>query len=72
MVGKEYSQVEGVYYFQTCTLTASPAAIRMMAILAFTLDGDLKHFGAEQTFVQSDLGTEIYMRLPPGCGSMTN
>lgn len=29
----------------------------------------LRYIDAEQAFVQSDLNAEIYMRLPPGCGS---
>ena len=58
-------------YFQTCPPTASPAAIRLMAFLAYTLGPQLRHFDVEQAFVQSDLDTKIHMRLPPGCGSMS-
>lgn len=33
-------------------------------------DLGLIHFHAKQAFVQSKLDTDIYMRVPSGCGSM--
>ena len=71
MVCKGYSQVEGVDFFEVYAPTASSASNRLLASLACLLDLDLRHFDVEQAFVQSDLDAEIYLRLPPGCGSMS-
>lgn len=71
MVCKGYSQIEGVDYFQTFAPTASPASIRLIGIIACLYDWDLRHFDVREASVQSDMDTEIYIRLPPGCGFMS-
>ena len=47
-------------------------SIRLLAALACELDLDLCHFDAEQTTVQSDLDEVVYIRLPPGCGALSD
>ena len=69
MVAMGYSQVEGVDYFETFAPTASPTSNRLVAAMACKLDWDLRHLDADQTFIQSELDTDIYLRLPLGCGS---
>ena len=32
---------------------------------------DLRHVDADQAFIQSELDTDIYLRLPPDCGSVS-
>ena len=39
--------------------------------MACKLDWDLRHLDVERAFIQSELDTEIYLRLPPGCGSVS-
>ena len=46
-------------------------SIRLLAALACELDLDLCHFDAEQAFVQSNLDEVVYIRLPPGCGTLS-
>ena len=36
--------------------------------MACKLDWDLRHLDVDQAFIQSELDTDIYLRLPPGCG----
>ena len=35
------------------------------------LDLDLKHLDDDQVFIQSELDTEIFLRLPAGCGRLS-
>ena len=39
-----------------------------MAALACKVDWDLRHLDVDQAFIQSELDTDISLRLPPGCG----
>ena len=39
--------------------------------MACKLDWDLGHLDVDQAFIQSELDTDIYFRLPPGCGSVS-
>lgn len=68
LVAKGYGQVEGVDFFETHAATPAASSIRSVAAIACVLDLDLNHFDVEQAFVQSKLDSEVFMRLPPGCG----
>ena len=70
LVAKGYSQVEGVDYFQIVLPTASTASNRLIAAVACKLDRDLRHLDVDQAFVQAELDTEVFSRLPPGCGEI--
>ena len=39
--------------------------------MACKLDWDLRHLDVDQAFIQAELDTEIFLRLPPGCGEMS-
>ena len=39
--------------------------------MACKLDKDLRHLDVDQAFIQSELDTDIYLRLPPSCGSVS-
>ena len=39
--------------------------------MEFKLDWDLRHLDVDQAFIQSELETDIHLRLPPGCGSVS-
>ena len=71
MVAMGYSQVEGVDYFETFAPTASATSRRLVAAMACKLDWDLRHLDVDQAFIQSELDTDIYLRLPPSCGSIS-
>ncbi|CAB1113291.1 unnamed protein product [Ectocarpus sp. CCAP 1310/34] len=71
LVAKGFKQKHGVDYFETFSPTAHAASIRLLVALACKYDLELLHLDIEQAFVQSELDHEVFMRLPPGCDSMT-
>ena len=71
LVATSYSQVEGIYYFETFTPTASTASNGLIAAMACKLDWDLRHLDVDQAFIQAELDTEIFLRLPSECGFMS-
>ena len=71
LVGKGYSRVEGVDYFETFAPTASTTSNRLIAAISCKLNWDLRHLDVVQAFIQAELDTEIFLRLPPGCGEMS-
>ena len=71
LVSKGYSQVKGVHYFDTFAPTASTTSDRIVAATACKLDWDLRHLDVDQAFIQSELDTEIFLILPPGCGRLS-
>ncbi|CAB1100038.1 unnamed protein product [Ectocarpus sp. CCAP 1310/34] len=51
--------------------TVSVSSVRLLAALASEQNLDLCHFDIQQAFVQSELGEDILMRLPQGCGRLS-
>ena len=43
----------------------------MLVALACKYNLELLHWNSEQAFVQSELDHEVFMKLPPSCGSMS-
>ena len=64
-----YRQVEGVDYFEAFAPTASATSNRLVAAMACKLDWVLRHLDVYQASIQSEVDTDIYLRLPPGCVS---
>ena len=58
-------------YLETFSPTANAASIRLLVALACKHNLELLHWDIEQAFVQSELDHEVFMKLPPGCGSMS-
>ncbi|CAB1113542.1 unnamed protein product [Ectocarpus sp. CCAP 1310/34] len=71
LVAKGFKQKHGVDYLETFSPTANAASIRLLVALACKYDLEFLHFDIEQAFVQSELDHEVFMKLPPGCESMT-
>ena len=44
----------------------------MLVVVANELGVPVFHLDMSQAFVQAPLEEEIYMRLPPGCGELSN
>ena len=72
LVARGFGQREGIDFFDTFTPCPSVISVRLLASLACELDLDLCHFDTEQAFVQSDLDEVVYIRLPPGCGALSD
>ena len=51
---------------------AKTAVIRLLVQLANKFDWDLSHVNVDGAFIQLNLDYEIYMKLPPRCGSMSD
>ncbi|CAN0442558.1 unnamed protein product, partial [Scytosiphon promiscuus] len=68
LVANGYSQVEGVDYFETFGPTASTTSNQLITAMACKLDWALRHLGVDQAFIQAELDTDIFLRVPPGCG----
>ena len=71
LVAKGYSQVEGVDRFETFAPTASTTSDRLIAAMACKFDWYLRNLDVDQAFIQAELDTEIFWRLPRGCGDMS-
>ena len=51
--------------------TPTVSSIKVALVMAVQNDWPLYHFDAEQAFVQAKLDTDVYMKLPYGCGEKT-
>ena len=71
LVAKGFKQKYGVDYLETFSPTANAASMRLLVALACKYSLELFHWDIEQAFVQSELDHEVFMKLPPGCGSMS-
>ena len=45
--------------------------MRLLSAIAGKCKLDLCHFGVDQAFVQSDLEEDVFLRLPKGCGDLS-
>ena len=72
MVARGFRQREGVDFFDTYSPCPLVSSIRLLTAIACDLDWDLCHFDAEQAFVQARLDEEVYIRLPQGCGALSD
>ena len=71
LVAKGYSQVEGVDYVDKFVPTASTTSNRLVASMACTLDRYSRRLDVDKAFTQSELDTELFLRLPPGYGRLS-
>lgn len=51
--------------------TVAVSSVRLLAALACEQNLGLRHFDIEQAFIQSELDEDVFMKLPPGCGSLS-
>ena len=71
LVAKGFKQKHGVDYLETFSPTANAASQRLLVALACKYNWESLHWDIEQAFVQSELDYEVFMKLPPGCGSVS-
>ena len=72
LVVKGFTQVQDVHYHETTSPTPASAPVQMLAVVANELGLPVFHLDVSQAFVQAPLEDEIYMRLPRGCGELSN
>ena len=63
-MARGFKQREGIDFFETYAPTPAAYYIRLLGALACALGSDLCHLDAEQAFVRSSLGEDVFMRLP--------
>ncbi|OAP00465.1 TS1 [Arabidopsis thaliana] len=71
LVTKGFTQHEGVDYFDTFSLVAKLASVKLILGLAARFGWSLTQMDVTNAFLHSDLDEEIYMSLPQGYTSPT-
>ena len=71
LVARGFGQELGVDYFDTFAPTPTVSSIKVTLAIAVQNDWPLYHFDVKQAFVQAKLDTDVYMKLPYGCGERT-
>ena len=71
LVARGFGQQLGVDYFNTFAFTPTVSSIKVALAIAVQNDWPLYHFDVKQAFVQAKLDTDVYMKLPYGCGEKT-
>ncbi|CAN0368013.1 unnamed protein product [Discosporangium mesarthrocarpum] len=61
LVAKDFSQKPGIDYFETFAPTPASSAVRLLGAIANERDLEMMHLDAK-----------VYVRLPLGCGALTN
>ena len=70
LVAKDFTQKEGIDYFDIYSPISSITIIRVLIALASIYDFTIYHMDIKTTFLDGDLQEEIYMDQPEGriCG----
>ena len=71
LVAHCYGQQSGVDCVNTFAPTPNVSSINVSLAIALHNNWPLDHFDFKQTFVQAKLDTDVYMKLPYGCGERT-
>ena len=71
LVVRGFAQREGIDLFEAFSPCPSVASIRLLATIACEFGWDLRHFDAEQAFIQSKLDELVFIRPSPGCGDLS-
>ena len=58
-------------YLEIFLLTANAASQQLLVALACKYNLEILHWDIEQAFVQAASDHEVFMNLPPGCGSVS-
>jgi hypothetical protein len=65
-VARKFSQVEGIDYEETFSPVARYTSIRMIISLAESMGWKLNQMDVKTTFLNGDIGEEIYIEQPDG------
>ena len=71
LVARGFGQRFGVDYFETFAPTPSVSSIKVAIAIAVQNGWPLYHLDVQQAFVRAPLDTDVYMKLPAGCGKRT-
>jgi len=70
LVGKGYTQTEGIYYLNTFSPVAKMTTIRLLLSLSSIYSWELKQLHINNAFLNGDLKEDVYMVAPPGLTSI--
>ena len=71
LVARGFGQQLGVDYFNTFAPIPTVPSRKVALAIAVQNDWPVYHFNVKQAFVQAKLDTDVYMKLPYGCGERT-
>ena len=71
LVAKGFSQATGANYNETTYLKPAAPPVKMIAAVANEKDFPAYHLDVSQEFRQDRIREEIFARLPPGCGELS-
>ncbi|CAN0093639.1 unnamed protein product, partial [Sphacelaria rigidula] len=72
LVERGFGHRFAVDYFETFAATPSMASIKLVMAVAVQEERPLYHFDVTQAFIQAEMDTDVYMRLPEGCSVLTD
>ena len=64
LLARGFKQREGIDFRETFAPTVSSSCVRLLSEIACECDLDLCHFDVDQTFVQTRLVENVFLRLP--------
>ena len=70
-MARGFKQREGIDFGETFAPTVSSSCVRLLSEIACECDLNLCHFDGDQTFVQSRLDENVFLRLPRGSRKMS-
>lgn len=66
LVTKGYSQIEGMYFFDTFSPVAKMSTIRVLLVISSIKNWNLHQLNVNNAFLHGDLEEDAYMSVPQG------
>ena len=70
LVARGFGQQLGVDYFNTFAPNPTVSSIKVALAIAVQNDWQLYNFDVKRAFIKANFDTDVYMKLPYGCGRL--